>query len=467
MSNIGMTFGGFCIIFLRMRNIIHLFRIAFTLAWHDALFPLKLLGNMPVTIGATLFRRPRRNLSDGQKLANAFVALGPTFIKLGQVLSTRSDLVGEEIAAELSFLRDNLPPFDTATAKKIIETDLGDKVENIFATFDEAPVAAASIAQVHFARLYNDAEVAVKILRPDIEKQIARDIQLFLWIAKKIEKKNPRLKPLEVIRTLEETVRMELDLRLEAASASLLKENFTGWNGFYVPEIHWKYVSQRVLVLEKVSGYKIDDRDALINAGFNPDVILEKAARSLFKQVFDDGFFHADLHPGNVFVNGRGEIVPIDFGIMGRLDKQSQVYMAEILGGFMMRDYDRVAKAHFDAGYVPRTKSQANFALACRAVGEPVMGLPINEISVARLLSQMFKVAEDFEMEAQPHLLLLQKTMMMAEGVGRSLNPNVNMWKLAEPMVREWVKKHMGVQAKIGIVKEIMEDFIRRLTTSG
>ncbi len=449
-----------------MRNLVHLFRIAFTLAWHDALFPLKLLGNMPVTIGATLFRRPRPKLNEGQKLANAFVALGPTFIKLGQALSIRADLVGEEIAAELSFLRDSLPPFSTETARKIIETELGDKIENIFAQFDETPVAAASIAQVHFARLYNDSEVAVKILRPDIEKRISRDLELFRWIAKKIEKRNPRLKPLEVIRTLEETVKMELDLRMEAASASLLKENFKGWNGFCVPEVHWKYVSQGVLVIEKVSGLKIDDRDALINAGFSPDVIMEKAARSLFKQVFDDGFFHADLHPGNVFVNARGEIVPIDFGIMGRLDNQSRVYIAEILGGFMMRDYDRVAKAHFDAGYVPRSKSKENFALACRAVGEPVMGLPINEISVARLLAQMLKVAEDFEMEAQPHLLLLQKTMMMAEGVGRALNPNVNMWKLAEPLVREWVKKHMGVQAKVGIIKDALEDFVRRILLS-
>ena len=448
-----------------MRNLIHFFRIAFTLAWHDALFPLKLLGNTPATIGATLLRRPRRNFSEGRRLANALVALGPTFIKLGQVLSTRSDLVGEEIAGELAFLRDQLPPFATDVAKKIIEKELGDKIENIFARFDDEPVAAASIAQVHFARLYNDAEVAVKILRPGIEKQIARDLELFHWIAKKIQRRNPRLKPMEVIRTLEETVRMELDLRLEAASASLLKENFVGWKGFCVPEVYWKYVSEQVLVIEKVSGIKIDDREALIRSGFNPDEIMEKAARSLFKQVFDDGFFHADLHPGNVFINARGEIVPIDFGIMGRLDNQSRVYIAEILGGFLMRDYDRVAKAHFDAGYVPRSKSKENFALACRAVGEPVMGLPINEISVARLLSQMFKVAEDFEMEAQPHLLLLQKTMMMAEGVGRALNPNVNMWKLAEPMVRDWVKKHMGVQAKAGIVKDVLEDFIRRIFT--
>ena len=273
------------------------------------------------------------------------------------------------------------------------------------------------------------------------------------------------MKPVEIVRTLEESVRIELDLRMEAAAASKLRENFAHWNGFSVPKIFWQYISQRVLVIEKVTGIKIDQREELVKAGINPDSVLEKSSRALFKQVFDDGFFHADLHPGNVFVNHAGDIVPIDFGIMGRIDHESRIYIAEILAGFLTRDYHKVAKAHFDAGYVPKEKSLDNFALACRAVGEPIMDLPINEISVARLLAQMFKVAEDFEMITQPHLLLMQKTMMMAEGVGRMLNPNVNMWKLAEPLVREWAVKNMGVRAqvekKVGQAREFGEKVLR------
>jgi ubiquinone biosynthesis protein len=254
---------------------------------------------------------------------------------------------------------------------------------------------------------------------------------------------------------------------MEAAAASELRDNFKKPGSaafkFYVPKIYWQYVSRNVLVIEKVGGIKIDQRDELIKAGHNPDDILALSARALFKQVFDDGFFHADLHPGNVFINPRGEIVPIDFGIMGRLDKQSRIYIAEILAGFLTKDYYKVAKAHFDAGYVPKEKSIDNFAMACRAVGEPVMDLPINEISVARLLAHMFSVAEDFEMITQPHLLLLQKTMMMAEGVGRALNPNVNMWKLAEPLVRDWAQKNMGVKAQVRNKLEDAKDLVLQL----
>ena len=447
--------------FSSTKNILHLIGIARNLARNDALFPVEMLNSTPLTLVAKIARRRRKNLSEGQRLAKAFEELGPTFIKLGQVLSTRSDLIGDSNAADLFKLRDSLPAFSTKLAKELIEKELGQKLEDIFIEFDDVPVAAASIAQVHFAKLHTGEEVAVKILRPNIEKKFAKDLKLFLWIAKIVEKRNPdyakRLRPVEVVKTLEEAIKFELDLTMEAAAASELRENFIGYHGFYVPKIYWKFVSKKVMVLERVGGYKIDQRDELAKAGFAPDKILEKAAQSLFKQVFDDGFFHADLHPGNVFVNNRGEIVPIDFGIMGRIDVQSRIYMAEILAGFLTRDYRRVAKAHFDAGYVPKHKSLENFALACRSVGEPVMDLPINEISVARLLAQMFKVAEDFEMIAQPHLLLLQKTMMMAEGVGRSLNPNVNMWKLAEPLVISWAERNMGVKAQIGNVIELVK----------
>ncbi len=449
------------------KNLLHLIRIARILARNDALFPVEMLNIPSLTLFVRLVRRRRKNMTPGQRLAKAFQELGPSFIKLGQALSTRSDLVGEQIAADLTMLRDQLPPFSTAKVKEIILAELGEPVEKLFLEFDDKPIAAASIAQVHFALTHSREEVAVKVLRPNIEAEIAKDIALFYWIARMIERRNPsyakRLRPVEVVRILQETVKVELDLRMEAAAASELRENFRNWKGFYVPKIHWPYISRRVLVIEKVGGVKIDQRDEIIKLGLNPDDILAASSKALFKQVFDDGFFHADLHPGNVFVNHRGEIVPIDFGIMGRIDQQSRQYIADILAGFLTRDYHKVAKAHFDAGYVPEEKSLDNFAMACRAVGEPIMDRPINEISVARLLAQMFQVAEEFEMITQPHLLLLQKTMMMAEGVGRSLNPNVNMWKLAEPLVREWAQKNMGVKAQVKKRLEEAREFLQQL----
>jgi len=449
------------------KNLLHLIGIARTLARNDALFPVEMLNIPSLTLFVRLVRRRQKALTPGQRLAKAFQELGPSFIKLGQALSTRSDLVGEQIAADLTMLRDQLPPFPTAQVKEIIQAELGAPVSSLFMEFDEVPVAAASIAQVHFARTHEGEEIAVKVLRPNIEMEIAKDIALFYWIARMIEKRNPlyakRLRPVEVVKTLEDTVKIELDLRMEAAAASELRENFRNWQGFYVPKIYWPFVSRRVLGIEKVSGVKIDRRDEIIKLGLNPDDILAASSKALFKQVFDDGFFHADLHPGNVFVNHRGEIVPIDFGIMGRIDQQSRQYIADILAGFLMRDYHKVAKAHFDAGYVPDDKSLDNFAMACRAVGEPIMDRPINEISVARLLAQMFQVAEEFEMITQPHLLLLQKTMMMAEGVGRSLNPNVNMWKLAEPLVRDWAQKNMGLKAQIQNRLTEVKDFLQQL----
>lgn len=434
------------------KNFIHLLRISRTLAKHDALFPVDLVRSPFISFMARLARRKSDGKSEGERLAAAFIELGPTFVKLGQALSVRSDLIGDEIAADLSVLQDKLPAFSAKVARDIIESELGVKLEDVFAEFTPDAIAAASIAQVHKAKLKTGEDVAVKILRPEIAAQIDRDIGLFYWIAELVERRNPhyakRLKPVEVIKTFDEIIRGELDMRLEGAGASKLRQNFEGKQGFYVPQIYWKFTTEKIFVLEWIDGIKIDDKKALVAAGHNPDVILANSSAALFQQVFDDGFFHADIHPGNVFVNARGEIVPIDFGIMGRIDKRSRMFVAQILAGFLSRDYDKVADAHFDAGYVPSHKNRGQFALACRAVGEPVMDLPINEISVARLLAQMFKVAEDFEMEAQPHLLLMQKTMMMSEGVGRSLNPNLNMWKLAEPLVIEWAKKNLGIKAQ-------------------
>lgn len=436
-----------------IRNTKRLIGIAMILAREDALFIFDELHLSPTiaTIGK-LFAR-RKKTRKGERLAAAFVRLGPAFIKLGQALSTRSDLIGDELADDLSTLRDRLPPFPTTVAREIIEDEFQAPLETLYIEFDDTPVAAASIAQVHKAKTAQGKAVAIKILRPDIEKAFARDLELFEWVAEVMERRltsTRRMKPKEVVKTLRESVFFELDLRFEAAAAKELADNLKNHEpGFRVPEIDWALTSRRVLTAEWIDGIPLADVDAIKRAGFNPDVILGKASRSLFSQVFVDGFFHADLHPGNLFVDKNGDITAVDFGIMGRLDWNSRVYMAEILRGFLTQDYRHVAEMHFKAGYVPPDKSLEAFTQACMAVAQPIVGKPLNEISVAKLLGQMFKIAAEFEMETQPQLLLLQKTMMVTEGVGRMLNPNLNMWEMARPLIEDWAQKNFGIAAKL------------------
>jgi len=435
------------------RNAWRLLRIARTLARHDALFPIERAGVAPflVRVAKALWKRdlPGR---PGQRLAAALEALGPSFIKLGQMLSTRPDLMGEEAANDLAGLRDHLPPFETDVARATIERELGGPLEKFFLRFDDKAVAAASIAQVHFAATSDGHEVAVKVLRPGIEDAFKRDIELFYWCAEMLERLLPefrRLKPYEVVRTFEESVEMEMDLRMEASAAVELGENFAGDPGFRVPRIDWERTARRVLTLERVRGIAIDRREELIAAGHDPDAILANAAAAFFNQVFRDGFFHADQHPGNCFVEADGHICAIDFGIMGRLDRDHRYYLADMLMGFLRRDYATVAEVHFRAGFVPAHKSKAAFTQALRAIAEPIMDRPLHEISVARLLGLLFEVTETFEMETQPQLLLLQKTMLVTEGVGRRLNPKVNMWSMARPLIESWMREHRGPEARI------------------
>jgi len=436
------------------RNLFRLCQIAITLARYDALFPLEgVPGASPVLAFAELFRRNSHSTQrPGERLAAALHELGPSFIKLGQALSTRADLVGEEIAADLSALQDRLPPFPGSEARAIVAAQLGTPVETLFQRFDDTPVAAASIAQVHLAVTSDGAEVAVKVLRPGIAKAFARDLDLFLWIADLAERTQPalrRLKPVAVVRTLAETVRLEMDLRLEAAAASELRDNLGDDPDFRVPAVDWGRTSHDVLTLERVDGIPVDERERLVAAGHDPRAVLEKAANAFFKQVFRDGFFHADLHPGNLFVAEDGAIVAVDFGIMGRLDRKTRYYLADMLLGFLTREYRRVAEVHFAAGYVPQRQSVDAFTQALRSIGEPILGRPLHEISLARLLAQLFAVTEQFEMETQPQLLLLQKTMLVAEGVGRRLDPSVNMWSLAQPLIEEWMRENRGLEARV------------------
>ncbi len=439
-----------------LRNLARLLGIARTLARHDALFALEALGFAPVLVaGAALLSRrdpESKRLRPGQRLARALQELGPSFIKLGQTLSTRSDLLGEELAADLSELQDRLPPFPGAQARATVESGLGRKIEELFSHFEDTAVAAASIAQVHYAVTSDGCLVAVKVLRPGIEQAFARDLDLFRWAAAAAERVRPnlrRLRPQASVEMFAATVRAEMDLRLEAAAASELAQNFADDPGFVVPKVDWSRTAKRALTLARVTGIRIDDRAALIAAGHDPDRILAISANAIFTQVFRDGFFHADLHPGNLSVDAKGRIVVVDFGIMGRLDRKTRNYLADMLLGFLNRDYARVADVHFRAGYVPAHQSRDAFTQACRSIGEPILGLPMQEISIARLLAQLFQITETFEMETQPQLLLLQKTLLMAEGVGRRLNDRVNMWTLARPLIEDWMRENRSPEARL------------------
>jgi ubiquinone biosynthesis protein len=436
-----------------LRNLWRLTEIAWTLARYDALFLLKDAGIAPALMGLLgVLPLPRRAGRPGERLAAALQALGPTFIKFGQALSTRPDLIGETIAQDLSALQDRLPPFAGTEARAIIETSLGKSITALFERFDDAPVAAASIAQVHFATTIEGAPVAVKVLRPGIEHAFARDLALFYWIAGLAERAQPawrRLKPVEVIRTFAETVRLEMDLRYEAAAASELRENFAGDPGFRVPAVDWSRTSRRVLTLERMEGIPIDERDALIKAGHQPSALIAKAAGAFFQQVFRDGFFHADLHAGNLMIAPDGAVIALDFGIMGRLDHKTRRYIAEMLLGFLRGDYERLADIHFEAGYIARGQSREAFIQALRSIGEPILGRPLKEISIAQLLGHLFQVTESFAMETQPHLLLLQKTLLMAEGICRGLSAEENMWLLARPLIEAWARLNLGPEARL------------------
>ncbi len=436
-----------------IRNIVRLLRIARTLARHDALFLLERLEVAPgVVLAARMVSRRRAPGRPGQRLARALNEAGPSFIKLGQALSTRTDLLGEALTADLSELQDRLPPFSGAEARAAIEAEFGRPLGDLFSWFDDKALAAASIAQVHLAVTGDGREVAVKVLRPGIEGAFTRDLDLFLWVAELLEATRAdwrRLKPVESVHTLAETVQLEMDLRFEAAAAAELAENCADDPNFHVPQVDWQRTGRRVLTTERVSGIAVDDRDALIAAGHDPAAILEKAAAAFFNQVFRDGFFHADLHPGNLFVREDGGIVAVDFGIMGRLDRKTRRHLGELLLAFLTRDFRRAAEIHFEAGWVPHHKSVDTFTQACRSIAEPILDRPQNEISIGRLLAQLFQVTKAFEMEAQPQLLLLQKTILIAEGTGRLLAPEANMWFLARPLMEEWVARTLGPQAQL------------------
>ncbi len=382
----------------------------------------------------------------------ALIALGPAYIKFGQLLSTRPDVVGKKLAKELSILQDALPPFDQKKAIMAIESDLGIKIEDVFADFD-LPVAAASLAQVHKAKVASTGQVvAVKVLRPGIEKAFLRDIDAFYFIARFIEILSPssrRLKPVEVIKYFEGVVRAEIDLRMESAAAAEFFSNTENDKEFKVPQVVWNLCSKRVLTTEWVEGIPVGDVQALKNKDIDLTELARLIIQSFLRQALRDGFFHADMHQGNLRCGESGDLIVMDFGIMGRIDPYTRRVYAEILNGFISKNYRRVAEVHFEAGYVGYEQDVDEFAQALRSVGEPIFGMEANQISMAKLLAHLFEVTERFGMQVRTELLLLQRTMVVVEGVARSLDPNMNMWEVARPEVGSYIKENLGPKAVI------------------
>jgi ubiquinone biosynthesis protein len=399
----------------------------------------------------------------------ALTALGPAYIKFGQVLSTRPDIVGDDLAEQLKYLQDKLPPFPVEVAKQMIEAELELPVDQVFSDFSE-PVAAASIAQVHRARLADtDGDVAVKVLRPGIERAFRKDIDAFYFAARAIETLSPssrRLRPMDVIAHFEGVVMGELDLRLESAAAAEFAANTEKDEGIQVPKPVWHLSGRSVMTLDWAEGINLADLEAIDAAGHDRRILGARVLQLFLSHALRDGYFHADMHQGNLKVAPNGDIITFDFGIMGRLDEYTRRVYAEILFGFIRKDYRRVAEVHFEAGYVPADRDIDDFARALRVVGEPIFGMDASRISMARLLAYLFEVTERFGMQTRTELILLQRTMVVVEGVARSLDPHINIWQVARPIVEGYIRDNVGPRALVrdlGKTLKVMARFGPRL----
>ena len=408
------------------------------------------------------------NNNEGERLSKSLESMGTTFIKLGQFLATRPDIIGESLSKELENLQDRLPPFSQDQAKKIIKDDLGINTYNSIIDLSE-PVAAASIAQVHKAKIDDNGiikDVAIKILRPDIKKIFNDEIDaimLFAFLVESLIKKTKRLKLVEVVFLLKEITNLEMDLRFEAAAANEYAENTKNDVGFNVPKIYWNYTSENVMTLDWVEGISIRETDELKKRDVNTKKLAEDIIQNFLRHAVRDGFFHADMHQGNILIDNDGHIVPIDFGIMGRLDKMSKRFLAEILFGFIQRDYKKVAEVHLIAGLVPKDVPINDLAQALRSIGEPIFGQAVKDISGGKLLKQLFDVTEKFNMQTQPQLLMLQKTMVVVEGVARKLNPETNIWTTSKPILENWLKETKNPMTTINETINSTSEVIKRL----
>ena len=442
-----------------------LFRAGYVLAREGAfaiIDPEALPPALTAAIGfARLFeRRAVKRSGNVERLTRALNRLGPTYVKFGQTLATRPDIVGPDVAADLSALQDKMEPFDPALVPAILAEAL--KEHALELTDLSPPIAAASIAQVHRATLVDrdglKRDVAVKILRPGVAQRFARDLESYYagaGLAERFVPKTRRLRPHDIVATLDRSARMELDLRLEAAAISEIAENTKGDTGFVVPTVSWEHTAHNVLTTGWVDGIPIRDIEALDAAGLDRPLLAKNLMQSFLRHAIRDGFFHADMHPGNLFAaRATGDIIAVDFGITGRISRRERRFLADIIYGFIKRDYRLIAQRHFDIGYVPRSQSIDDFALALRAIGEPLHGRKANDISMARVLGQLFSTTELFDMQTRPELILLQKDMVLFEGVARALDPALDIWTVAEPVVGDWIRREAGPLGRIEDVRD-------------
>jgi len=438
-----------------IKKIFTLFKIARTLAVSDALKIIYKFHKPPlfVVVFFKIFslsfnktNSENMNISDEERLCKSIQSMGTSFIKLGQFLSTRPDIIGDKLSLKLEKLQDRVPPFSTDTAKQILKRNLGEENYNLIINFSE-PVAAASIAQVHKAQINDNGtikDVAIKILRPNIKKIFNDQIEalmLLAYIIENLNNKTKRLRLVEVVFLLKQITNHEMDLRFEAAAANEYAENTKNDVGFNVPKIYWNFTSEEVLTLDWVEGISIRERNKLEEKNINIKLIASDVIQHFLRHAVRDGFFHADMHQGNLFINENGQIVPVDFGIMGRVDKINRRFLAEILYGFIQRDYKKVAEVHILAGLVPKNTQMESLSQALRSIGEPIFGQKVKDISGGKLLKQLFDITEKFNMQTQPQLLMLQKTMVVVEGVARKLNPDTNIWDTSKPVLEKWLKE--------------------------
>tara|TARA_A100001011_G_scaffold3099_1_gene3619 strand:+ start:2740 stop:4320 length:1581 start_codon:yes stop_codon:yes gene_type:complete len=462
---------------LMLKKIITLFKLGRKVACSDILnitskfikppLAIKILFKI-LSFSFTTKKSMDINKDEGERLSSSLESMGTTFIKLGQFLATRPDIIGEELSKKLENLQDKLPPFSLIQAKEIIKKDLGDDTYNSIINLSE-PVAAASIAQVHKAQINDNGtlkDVAIKILRPNIKKIFNEEIDaimVFAFLVESFIKKTKRLKLVEVVFLLKEITNLEMDLRFEAAAANEYAENTKNDVGFKVPQIYWNFTSENVMTLDWVEGISIRETEELKKRDLNTEKIAEDIIQNFLRHAVRDGFFHADMHQGNIFIDNNGHIVPIDFGIMGRLDKMSKRFLAEILFGFIQRDYRKVAEVHLVAGLVPKEVPIDDLAQALRSIGEPIFGQAVKDISGGKLLKQLFDVTEKFNMQTQPQLLMLQKTMVVVEGVARKLNPNTNIWTTSKPVLENWLKETKDPITAINETIQNTSEVIKRL----
>ena len=454
-----------------IKRLFILFKLGRKLAKSDALTIATKFNEPPLVIkilfkiiGFSFSNKNKVNQikNEEQKLSNSLQSMGTTFIKLGQFLATRPDIIGEELSKQLETLQDKLPPFSLSEAKEMIKKDLGNETYNSIINLSE-PIAAASIAQVHKAQIDDNGiikDVAIKILRPNIKKIFNEEIDALMLLAFLVEsfiKKTKRLKLVEVVFLLKEITNLEMDLRFEAAAANEYTDNTKNDAGFKVPKIYWNFTSENVMTLDWVDGISIRETEELLKRNIDTKKIASDIIQHFLRHAIRDGFFHADMHQGNIFIDNSGQIVPIDFGIMGRLDKLSQRFLAEILFGFIQRDYKKVAEVHLSAGLVPKEVPINDLAQALRSIGEPIFGQSVKDISGGKLLKQLFDVTEKFNMQTQPQLLLLQKTMVVVEGVARKLNPETNIWETSKPVLEKWLSE---TKDPINTINETLKDSV-------